>query len=170
MLSDDARRDLLADADALADQSRGLVTSAEDGLSQDASFVLQVEALRLTILAACAPSEPAIAEAGPMPPPTWARVELFGHSVRYGQVIEVERYGRRWLEIVEPEMWKDPENGPPSLPDVEEHRKLYHPNSVYALDEIGEDDVLRALRNIKGLNVPGPHDDERLLDEMDDER
>lgn len=146
------RHSILEQAEALADQAHGLVHHHEQGLTEDAAFVLQMEALRLTILAVSMPEE-LIAEVTPEEV-EWVRVELFGHSVRYGWMHEVEYAGKTWVELVEPALWD--ENQDPGMsgpPAQEETRKRYHPNAIYAIAERSEAEVIASLRQIKGLNL-----------------
>lgn len=92
----------------------------------------------------------------------WGRVELFGHAVRYGQVRDVRMFGRRFVEIREPEI-ENPHYGasdrlaePAVFPEVV---KRYHPNAVYAIQEQTEDEVMGTLRRTRGIYLG---DDEGL--------
>lgn len=109
------------------------------GAGDNEAVVLALDAIRLTMLAAL---EPDIAEEDPG---VWCRLELFGHSLAYGLVREVERYGRRWLALTVPEI----RDGDTVF--EEKPAKLYHPNAVYALDERPEDEVMEALRRQHGI-------------------
>lgn len=118
---------------------------------RDGNFAVApaLDALRLAILAQLADD---VSLVGPQAPPIWARVELFGHTVRYGQLREVKVAGQTWLELVEPAFWADPSaSGPPTF---EETRKRYHPNAIYAIEERTEVEVIETLRRTKGLDLP----------------
>lgn len=105
----------------------------------------ELRALRCTIEAASAPTESYFAEAG-----QWSCVELFGHSVTYGLVTEVEVAGKRFLQVE----W-------PGIVDQEDAvvrdagQKLYHPNAVYALSSMPYEEVLDTLRKRAGLRKWG---------------
>lgn len=86
-------------------------------------------------------------------PPAWARVELFGHQVRYGTVVEVEFAGRRFVEVTEPAISclaeKDGELVEHGV--SEERRKRYHPNAIYAIEELPGEQVRGMLYSTRGL-------------------
>jgi hypothetical protein len=107
-----------------------------------AGLVLAVDALRLTLVAIHREDEEeaALSEDG-----QWARVELFGHQVTHGFVRDVHRFGRRWLEVVKPATEATPDGGC-TVESWPEESKLYHPNSVYALEESDEAAVLSWIR------------------------
>lgn len=135
----------------------------DPGYSQEVAATLALVEATLALAAALHDGPPPeVAEAGPATPPTWARLELFGHAVVYGQVVEVERYGRRWLEVTEPAMWKD-DAVRDGDPDVPERSKLYHPNAVYAFAEIDEQEARNVNRRRAGLDI----DDRYPWDEDD---
>jgi hypothetical protein len=157
------REHMLEQARALSAEALDI---AEEGTNakgsvrrQRRALVRQLEALRLTIEATLLPD---IAEEDEG---TWARVELFGHTVKYGLVREVEFCGRRFLEITEPALWHPDNELHDGEPDFPETSKRYHPNAVYAISDRTEEEVIRHLRSQHGLFAsadpvaPSPGDD-----------
>lgn len=88
----------------------------------------------------------------------WARVELMGHRVRFGEVREVEQYGTKMLRI------DVPNPAEPTQPLTE----FYGAGSVYALtpmseqmcrDKIGDRDI-RPPNPLQYQRLPAPRTDE----------
>lgn len=108
----------------------------------------ELAALRFTIEAAVLPEERVDA----LPAARWVRLELMGHSSAYGLLVETEVAGRTFLELVQPAVTIETNTAPVEWETIrEESRKLYHPNAVYALQDIGEEHVMDALRRQCGL-------------------
>lgn len=142
----------------LADALEHATSATRDAASTNVLAVVDVlRAIHLALAAAALPPGPV--EPGPG---EWMHLELFGHSYAYGLVREVEQFGRRWLEVTEPEIVGDVYShdaassvGGKVYEDArfEERRKLYHPNAVYAMEASDEETVMGALRRGRGIRV-----------------
>lgn len=82
---------------------------------------------------------------------TWACVDLFGHATRYGHVTEVKIAGKRFLQIHEPVIVRGAD-GDPDAEVFPEVRRLYHPNAVYGMQHLTEQQVMAALRRQRGIH------------------
>lgn len=113
----------------------------------------ELRALRLTLTAAIASHE--------QEPPvdTWCRLELFGHTTLYGRVREVTRFGRRFLQLTQPEVVKPPV-GEGEETIHPETTKLYSPSAVYAFEEATETAVMAAVRRQHGIYLAGDADED----------
>lgn len=150
------RTELLAQAgDAIA--MGNLALESLDDMAADASLAevgariaevlsADLRAIRLTIAAAT------IADGETPTSSQWVRLELFGHTVRYGIVREREVAGKRFLELTEPEIVGFVERDGQHDVVREQTVKRYHPNAVYALEEITEERVMDFLRRQAGLH------------------
>lgn len=133
-----SRSELLERAEAKAEWA-----SRENAVSP---LVAELEAIRLTVAASLEPAELVEEEE----PPRWMCVELFGHQIVYGLAGEVFWCGRRWLEVAWPTIHDQESSEAVVLSEA--GSKRYHPNAVYAMEEIGEDAVRKALTSRGGLN------------------
>lgn len=88
----------------------------------------------------------------------WARVELFGHTVRHGHVTEVKIAGKWFLQVLEPTLvhGSDGDQDATVMPEV---RRLYHPNAVYGMTPLTKSGVMATLRKQKGLTFIEPEAD-----------
>lgn len=125
--------ELLAAADSASSAATAILEAGDQvSLARDgrAALFYELRALRFTLEATLVPPPGTVEEA---PPRRWARVELFGHRVVYAAVDEVTFGGRRFLQFTTP--------APLTSPGEPDEVKLYHPNAVYALEEVGETEV-----------------------------
>lgn len=110
------------------------------GEASQYALLLGIDALRHAVLATAAADDRVEEEdAG-----VWARVELFGHQVAYGLARETVWAGHRWVEVAWPTLYDSAGDGV----RVQAGSKRFHPNAIYALEEIGEDKVKENLGDI----------------------
>lgn len=131
--------------DALIQASEENATTALRNVTEDDYPVVSIlNGLRLAILASVEADE-RVEEATP---PAWARVELFGHTVRYGLVREKSMYGRRFVELFQPNLYSKDSYEPGEEPELleESAQRFYNPNAIYAIEPIGEKAVDEARR------------------------
>lgn len=89
----------------------------------------------------------------------WARVELFGHTVRYGHVTEIKIGGKQFLAVVEPTLVHG-EDGDEDAAVTPAVRRLYHPNAIYGMSPLTKSEVIATLRRQKGLSPLVPASDD----------
>jgi hypothetical protein len=141
--SEEARQ-LSAKASWQADEFARLIPEEIGGLPPVAvkALVAAIDGLRLAVLATIPETPDAEARKEPA---RWARVELFGHQVRYGLIREREMYGRRFVEIFQPNVYGPlDENGDARLLAPSEQR-FVHPNAIYAIYPLEQDAALAEL-------------------------
>jgi hypothetical protein len=112
------------------------------------AVVQGLRAIHLAVAALAMPEDDA-----PAGEPRYCRVELFGHGLVHGVVTDVWEYGRRWLEVIEPGFTIMPAHGEAGEPDRRhvERRRLYHPNAVYALEEVDQAEVMLGVLRRRGI-------------------